>query len=78
MAINVTNKTLEALKDLRAVNVESDLVRLVAEHFDVPVEDALRLYYESELSEAIASNRHGEQYLDASYLFEEFIKQARL
>lgn len=74
--MQVTERAIDSLRAVRSVNVESDLVRMIAEHYSLSVEEALRAYYETDLADRIASNENGEQFLDSTYLFDEFLRQA--
>ena len=66
--------TLEKLASIRKTNLEAQMIELIAERRQLSVEDALDLYYSSNLSRMIEANEYGLRYLDANYLAEELFR----
>ena len=69
--MTVTRETIEQVEALRRVNLETDIVQVLAERYGLKPEEALSKYYESELSGMVDRNDFGVQYLDARYLVDQ-------
>lgn len=67
-------KALPSLAQLRKQNLESDIITGIARKMDCDAETALRLYFQSKLSQQIEEGRYGIQNLDASYLLEDLFE----
>jgi len=55
-------------------SLEKDITTLLAERLEIPVREAMDLYYRSKLSHQIDSGAYGIQYLDAAYLVDDLLE----
>ena len=60
----------EVLEQVYQENLEERIISHLAEVEDVSLEEAMNLYYNSELAEKIHAGVHGIQYLDYKILVE--------
>ena len=69
--MTITPQTLTKLETLRKEHLESDLIALIADQYDMTAADAMKLYYSSQLSQQVADSSYGIEQLDARYLFDD-------
>ena len=69
--MTITPQTLTKLETLRKEHLESDLIALIADHYDMTAADAMKLYYSSQLSQQVADGSYGIEQLDARYLLDD-------
>lgn len=69
--MTITPDTLVGLEALRKEHLDSDLIAMIAERYDLTVSAAMRLYYSSRLSEQVSNGSYGIEQLDARYLIED-------
>lgn len=69
--MTITPQTLTKLETLRKEHLESDLIALIADQYDMTTADAMKLYYSSQLSQQVADGSYGIEQLDARYLLDD-------
>lgn len=69
--MTITPQTLTKLETLRKEHLESDLIALIADQYDMTAADAMKLYYSSQLSQQVADGSYGIEQLDALYLLDD-------
>lgn len=74
--MRVTEATIKQLGPLLEEQLEADIISALAMRLGIPADEAMSLYYRSSLAQQIEEGRWGMQYLGASYLAEEVLKQA--
>ena len=72
----INQRTLAELDGFLKEQLEKDVVALVAERLGVPPEDALAIYYRSDIAGMIENGDYGIQYLSPEYLADEVLKAA--
>jgi hypothetical protein len=61
------------LSELHAINLERDIINILAERLKLPPQKAMELFYNSEIANLIANNTYGICYLSPQYLAEELL-----
>lgn len=61
--MEVTRDTIASLQSTHLERLETDIVRVLVERYDMTPSEALRRSYGSPLAEEMASGAHGVQYL---------------
>lgn len=69
--MTITPQTLTKLETLRKEHLESDLIALIADQYDMTAADAMKLYYSSQLSQQVADGSYSIEQLDARYLLDD-------
>ncbi|WP_165170364.1 hypothetical protein [Adlercreutzia sp. ZJ242] len=69
-------RVVESLGSFLKEHLEADVAFCVAERLDVSAEEAMGIYYGSKIAEAVEEGSLGMQYLPASYLADEVLKDA--
>lgn len=69
--MTITPQTLTKLETLRKEHLESDLIALIADQYDMTAAGAMKLYYSSQLSQQVADGSYGIEQLDARYLLDD-------
>lgn len=64
----------EQLAEIYKQNLETDIVKCVAEIKNIDLRKAFDIYYSSKLAVQIAEGSHGIENLDAKYLAEDLIE----
>lgn len=72
----IDEQTMRAVEKLRCTNLEAQIVRDIASQIGVAPEEALRMYYTSDLAPLIERNECGLQFLDGKYLADEVLEHA--
>ena len=73
--MKVTNDMIEAIEEIRLSNLESEIVELVGKRLGLDAAGSLHAYYTSKVCPMIEHNDNGLQFLDASYLADEVLKE---
>ena len=74
--MTVDARVLEGLGSFLKEHVEADVAFFIAEGLGVSAEEAMGIYYRSSVAEAVEDGSLGVQYLPASYLADEVLKNA--
>ena len=72
--MKVDATTIENLDSILKEHQEADVVELHARKLDVTVEEALAIYFNSNVASMIESGTLGTQYLSPEYLVEEIVQ----
>lgn len=72
----IDERTMQAVEKLRCTNLEAQIVRDIASQTGATPEEALRVYYTSDLAPLIERNECGLQFLDGKYLADEVLQHA--
>ena len=72
----IDERTMRAVEKLRCTNLEIQIVREIASQTGASPEEALRVYYTSELAPPIERNECGLQFLDGKYLADDVLEHA--
>lgn len=72
--MNITEQTIRQLDELRKEHVEADIIALLSNRLDVPVEKATDMYYRSDLARQINDGSYGIQALDATCLVDDLMR----
>lgn len=70
----VDERTISAIEGLRKTNLDAQIVQVIAQRTGLNAQDALDIYYGSELAPMIERNEYGMQFLDANYLADEVLR----
>ena len=73
--MEVTRETIVALQGTHLERLETDIVKVLVERFDMAPSEALRRYYESSLAHEVASGFHDIQYLSPGYLVDRLLSE---
>lgn len=73
--MKVSEDTIRAIEGLRLSNLESGIVEAIGQRLGLEPTEALRIYYTSEVCAMIERNDNGLQFLDASYLADEVLRE---
>lgn len=76
--MKVSESTIEGLGSFLKEHVEADVVSTVARRLGISAEEALALYFGSELPELVESGKYGVQYLSPEYLADEVLRSANM
>lgn len=72
--MKVDATTIENLDSFLKEHQEADVVELLVRKLDVTVEEALAIYFNSNVASMIESGTLGTQYLSPEYLVEEIVQ----
>lgn len=56
------------IENIYREHLEEDIIFCLSEHHNIPVEDAMKIYYNSRLADRIHKGEYGIQYLDYTVL----------
>lgn len=72
--MEITERMLDGLEDIRKEGLEKDIVCGIASRFGVSASEAMGIYFGSRLSRQIEMGEYGMQYLDAEYLLDDLVQ----
>lgn len=73
--MKVTENTVALLGPLLKEHLEADIIVNLASRLQLSPEEAMRVYFSSDVSEMVESGKNGVQYLSADYLADEIISR---
>ena len=76
--MNVTPATIEGLDSFLKEHLEADIANAISRKLEVSPEEALSVYFESDISSMVESGEFGTQYLSPEYLAQEVLKSLGL
>ena len=76
--MNVTPTTIEGLDSFLKEHLEADVAGIISRKLDINPEEALSIYFKSDVSSMVESGEFGTQYLSAEYLAQEVLKSPEL
>ena len=75
--MDVNENTVESLGSFLIEHQEADIVACLAEKLNATADEALYMYYRSDLAPKIEQGELGIQYLPAEYLADEVLKREK-
>ena len=75
MSITMNQAVIDQLGGILIEKLEADIVAIIGEKLDIPVDEALGRYYGSALARLIEEGAYGVQHLPAPYLADELLKE---
>ena len=67
-------RAISAIEGIRKTNLDAQIVQAIAQRTGLSAQEALSIYFGSELAPMIERNEYGMQFLDANYLADEILR----